>query len=395
MTTRGIVCILFIGMLSVLKLSAQRKITVEEAVQLSLKYQPQIKSATLEAERYGYLQKSSINIPNPEILMESTTGDYQTLGFLQSFDFPTVYAKQHAVARQQTEMSKLAASMTTAQVATQTRLAYLDLQYYSYLQERLTERDSLYTTMALAAKRKFDVGEADALAVSYAELQRMEVARQLAQATADYDFALRTLQLYTGSQDLLETDNISEQSTYALFASDSIAVQGSVFMKYAHEKNALSEKQLSVERNKALPGLVVGYLNQADSNTPFDMRVRAGITVPLWWWQYSGNIKAAKKQVEITQQESVLREQELFIRVSRLLNDYRKYKSTLNYFEQNGLQLSQTMIQNSSRFFEAGVIDYVSHLRNMNDAYQQQNIYIETLWNLNKTVIELNYITTK
>jgi len=166
-------------------------------------------------------------------------------------------------------------------------------------------------------------------------------------------------------------------------------------MKYADENKELSQKQLSLERNKVLPGVVFGYLNQAESNTPFDMRLRGGLTLPLWWWQYTGNIKAAKTQVEITNHEAMQQQQDLTIRLRVLLNDYKKYKTSLNYFETEGAALIAKMTDNSQRLFEAGSIDYITHLRNLNDAFLQEYAHLETLYFLNKTIIQLNYITKK
>ncbi len=374
---------------------AQNKLSAEEAVRLSLEHHPEARASKLKTEKSRHLEKSSINIPNPEILMESTTGEYQTLGFLQSFDFPTVYAKQHSIAKQQTAMSMLSNSISIAEVTAQVRIAYLEAQYFFQLKELLHERDSIYKAMSNAAIRKFAAGETDAMAVSYAQMQQSEVARQYNQCTTDYESAIQLLKILTGIQTAFETDKMVELISSSGVETDTTSISQSLFLQYAEENNKLSERQLALERNKALPGLVVGYLNQAESNTPFDMRIRAGITLPLWWWQYSGNIKAAKKQIEITEQESDLSKQQLTIQWRKLNNDFRKFKTSLNYFESEGLQHINTLLSNTQRLFEAGSIDYISHLRNMNDAYQQQYIYLDTLRDLNKTVIQLNYITSK
>lgn len=375
--------------------NAQNKISADEIVRLTLERHPEVKSAALQAEKNRQLEKSAINIPNPEILMESPTGNYQTLGVMQSFDFPTVYAKQRAIAKQKTTAGKISSNLSRSEVAAQVRLTYLEAQYFQKLKDLLRERDSIYSAMSNAAIRKFEAGETDAMTVSFARMQQSEVARLYNQSLSDYEAAIQTLQVFAGLNGALEIEPMKEIMASSGLENDSVGMNSSLLMQMAESNKVLSEKQLSLERNRALPGLVVGYLNQAGSNTPADMRIRAGITLPLWWWQYSGNIKAAKTQIEIAEQESELRKQQLAIQLNKLRNDHRKFKTSLNYFETEGLQQNQVMMNNSKRLFEAGSIDYISHLRNMNDAYQQQAIYLETVRDLNKTVIQLNYITSK
>jgi len=376
--------------------NAQTVITADDAVKQTMERNPRVQASLLEIERSKQLQKSSINIPNPEFMFESTTGSYQTLGFIQSFDFPTVYAKQHGISKQLTDMSKVAQQMTSAEIEARVRTAYLDAQYYTKLVMRLEQRDSTYGKIEQAAYRKFMAGETDVLANSYAKMQHADVTRTLLQTQVDMETAFQSLQILMQNYSAFETDEIVELELLPqALQSDAALIQQSLFMKYANENKELSKKQLSLERNKVLPGVVFGYLNQAESKTPFDMRLRGGLTLPLWWWQYAGNIKAAKTQVEITNHEAMQQQQDLTIRLRTLLNDYKKYKTSLNYFETEGATLIAKMTDNSQRLFEAGSIDYITHLRNLNDAFLQEYAHLETLYFLNKTIIQLNYITKK
>lgn len=375
---------------------AQVHISAEEAVESAMSLNPQLKAAILEIERSKELEKASVNIPNPELLIESTTGKYQTAGFIQSFDFPSVYAKQRSVGKQFTELSKIGSEMTEAEVEARIRIAYLDIQYYSALAKHYQKQDSLFSSIAKAAERKFSAGEIDALAASYAKLQGSEVHRISQQSATDSETAVQTLQILMNRHEDFITDELKEADELAqVLQYDSLLIHQSLTMKQAESTEILREKQLSLERNKTLPGFAFGYLNPAESDTPFEMRLRGGITIPLWWWQYSGNIKAAKTGLEIAKYESLQAKQNLSIRVKSLLNDYRKYKSSLHYFETEGDLLIAKMKETSQRLFEAGSIDYITHLRNLNDAYAQEQARTETLYLLNKTLIQLNYITRK
>jgi cobalt-zinc-cadmium efflux system outer membrane protein len=369
-------------------------LTADEAVKRTMENNPRVQAALLEIEKSKQLQKSSVNIPNPEFMFESTTGEYQTLGVLQSLDFPTVYAKQHSINKQRTELSKLSQQMTRAEVEGRVRAAYLEAQYYLELVQRLQQRDSAYAAIEDAAHRKFMAGEIDALASSYAKLQHADVHRTMTQTQVDLETAMQSLNLLMQTTEALQLEKLNELhlSSQSL-QRDSTLVPQTLFMRFAEEQKRLSEQQLSLERNKALPGLVFGYLNQADSKTPLDMRLRGGLTLPLWWWQYSGNIKAAKAQVSITELEAKQQRIDVSIRLNNLFNEYKKYKTSLLYFENEGLEIINKMRDHSQRLFETGSIDYITHLRNLNDAFLQEYAHLETLYLLNKTIIQLNYLT--
>jgi cobalt-zinc-cadmium efflux system outer membrane protein len=306
-----------------------------------------------------------------------------------------VYAKQHSINRQLTELSKVSKQMTMAEMEARVRTAYLEAQYTLELVQRLQQRDSGYAAIEEAAYRQFMAGEIDALANSYAKLQHADVHRMMTQAQMDLETAVQSLQLLMQSNNNnAQLDSFHELTLSAnALQKDSTLVKQTLFMHYAEEQNRLSEKQLSLERNKALPGIVFGYLNQGDSNTPVDMRLRGGVTLPLWWWQYSGNIKAAKAQVQISKFEAQQQQQDVAIRLNSLLNEYKKYKASLQYFENEGLELINKLRDHSKRLFEAGSIDYITHLRNLNDAFMQEYAHLETLYLLNKTIIQLNYLT--
>ena len=84
---------------------AQRAITEEEVLSLALKNSSLISASLLSVSQSKPLQKTAYNFSSPEIMMESPTGEFQTVGVIQSINFPTVYVKQFQLYKQQTEIS--------------------------------------------------------------------------------------------------------------------------------------------------------------------------------------------------------------------------------------------------------------------------------------------------
>jgi outer membrane protein, heavy metal efflux system len=121
-------------------------------------------------------------------------------------------------------------------------------------------------------------------------------------------------------------------------------------------------------------------------------RFRAGITVPLWFWQYSGNIRAAKLGVQIAHQQYLARQQELSAELLQARNDLFKSLSVLQYYESTALLQAQTIIAASQRYFQSGETEYTMHLRTMGDAYAIQRAHLDAIRDYNMAAIRLNYL---
>jgi outer membrane protein TolC len=148
-----------------------------------------------------------------------------------------------------------------------------------------------------------------------------------------------------------------------------------------------------LERNKALPGIVFGYLNQGPKNTDTFYRFRVGFTVPIWFWQYNGNIKAAKTGIKIAEQDLHAQRQSISAEMHRAMGDVNRYSQSLNYYETAGLKFADDIITTARRFFESGQNDYTNYLRNINEAFAIKVKYLETLQKFNQSVITVNYLT--
>ena len=63
-------------------LSAQTTLTDQQAIDLALKKSPLLNAATLQVKQQKQLQGTSFNLRNPDITLESPTGEFMTVGVL-------------------------------------------------------------------------------------------------------------------------------------------------------------------------------------------------------------------------------------------------------------------------------------------------------------------------
>lgn len=375
---------------------AQTLLTEQEAVNMALKKSPLLNAATLQVKQHKQLQGTSFNLDNPDITLESPTGEFMTVGVLQSFEFPTVYVKQGQLAKQQTVLAERGKTITEAEVKQQVKNAYLNLQFTNKILEQLKKQDSIYFSVADAANRQFEAGQIDFVAKTFAATQYGEVHNQFIQAQTDVTIALQQLQLYTGITDSITTIPFSKTLNSFLLTdltTDSATLINTPFLQYFTQTQIVAEKSLQLEHNKALPGFSFGYMNQGLPNTEIPLRFRAGINIPLWFWQYNASIKAAKTNLQITEQNTLAQQQKITAKMQQVKGEAIKFQTLLTYYENTGLKQADDLITSSARMFSAGQSDYITYLRTLFDAYNIQVRYLETLRNFNQSIINLNYLT--
>lgn len=366
--------------------------TEEEIVNAALQNSSLMRASELQITQSRQLQKTAFNLPNLDIIAESPTGTFYPVGVLQTLDFPTVYVKQNQLQKQLTVLSEKGKAITQQDVKRLIRQLYLTLQYLESLRGQLKVQDSLYRQVSESATRQFDAGQIDYLARTFAASQYGEVHTQFLQAQTDYNNTLHQLQTYTGITESFRPVPIS-RTTRTPEDTSAFGLQSNANIQYFQQLKEVNSKTLSVQRNKALPGLVLGYLNQGPKETETFYKFRVGIKAPIWFWQYKGNIQAAKTGVAIAEQQLKAQQQYLTSEAQLAIGNIQKYDETLRYYESLGLKQTDEIITTAKRFFESGQTDYINYLRNTNDAYLIKIRYLAALQNYNQAIINLYYLT--
>ncbi|MBC7653561.1 MAG: TolC family protein [Oligoflexus sp.] len=371
---------------------SQSILTADEAVVKAIKNNKNANAAILNIEQQKQLQKSAINIPNPELTWQSPTGVFYVGGITQSFEFPTVYSKQYQLQKQKVGIAQTQKVANEIVVAYQVRSLYLNIQYADSLKSLLYIQDTIYSKLASSAQRLFNAGQIDYLQKSFTETQYGEIHNQYEQSKINYLSLINQLKFITDiSNEIIFSPLKSIKNT---LLQESSINQNTDFL-IAKQTETLAQKNLEIERNKALPGLVLGYMNQAERNTPTNLRFQFGLSVPLWFWQYKGNINAAKTDIKINQEKTLGVQQELSMQLMQIQNELAQNAQSLNYYEQTGLKKAAEIINTSQRFLNSGETDYINYLRNINDAYAIKMKYLEAIKNANQGTISLNYLTGK
>ena len=370
----------------------QKQISEADAVSMAVKNSKNISASDLVIKQQKQLLKSSINLPNPEVFVESPTGNFYTGSVTQSIEFPTVYGKQYQLQKQRIGLAEKEKAVTEAEIKYQVKQLYLLLQYADTLQKQLFIQDTVYESISISAGRQFDAGQIDYLQKVFTETQYGEIHNQYLQSQLNVSNLQSQLQFLTGMQEPFRAVQLTSQLMNIAAQQDSVALAANPTMELYKQTQNVSEKNIELQKNKALPGLAFGYFNQGERSTPVGNRFRFGITVPLWFWQYKGNINAAKTELEINKQKTNGMQQQLSVQMIQAQNELAINEQSLKYYQTTGIKKGNEMINTAKRFFESGETDYINYLRNINDAWSIQLKYLEAIRNYNQSILSIKYL---
>jgi len=381
--------------LSALHLAAQQKLTVEEVIIRAMDSSYQIMAAATLIEHDRLMQKTATHIPDPELILESPTGEFMALGVQQSFEFPTVYVKQKKLAAQQSLLSEKSKTLTEADVRWKIKSAYLEWQYAIAASQQLKVQDSLYQILAKTATRQQLAGQIDVVEKTYAEMKYAEVHSRFLAARMEIQKGMARVQLYAGMTNNIEPTLMEKGINTFLLTTDSIdqtLKENTPIMAYYQQAEMVSEKGIQLEKSKVFPDFTIGYLNQAGKDTPFGNRLRFGLSVPLWFWQYGTTIKAAETKLTISKHTTAAGMQELSHQWNNAKSDAFIQQSAMSYYESEGLNQANELTQAATRMFEAGQYDYIKYITTLSDAFEVRQQYLELLKKYNQSLITLQYL---
>ena len=368
----------------------QLVITPDDAVSAALQNHPLARAAAFDVQARQFGHRAAGNLPNPEVNAESPTGEFYTVGVLQSFDFPTVYARQKQVARAETGLAEAGQLVGLNDLRQSVRRLYLQAQVAEYRARQWVERDSLYQAIAAAAGRQFEAGEIDFLQKTLAENEAGNVHQERLAAEQNAALARQQLTTYAGLPAPGTLLPLSPDTAGLVLIPD---VSASPVVRYEQQAVQVAEKQAGLARSRALPGFSLGYLNQGARSTPIDYRFRATVGIPLWTGQYRAGRKAAESEVRAAQSRAAAQQQTVEMGLQRAQTEAASALVREKYYRQEALPRSLGLIDAATRMREAGQIDYVVYLRTLDEAFDIRRDYAAQVLILNEARIEVLYLS--
>lgn len=385
-----------------------QEISLQAAIDSALNNNLNVKNEKLKADYQKKLIQTGVNLPqtmiNGEYGQINSTYSDNRFGIAQSLQFPTVYVRQKNALKAQWQSSVISITLKETELKKQVRQTFYQYLYLKQKQQLLQSNDSLYAAFLNKSNSRFKAGESNVLEHATAENQRAQISIQLNQLNADLELILMHFQF------LLNTNSKLIPSSNNFKVNEEVKLDSNVVLNHPTIKLLVQQKQISllnkkVEKSRLMPDLTLAYNNMTmqgigadDVNYTTSKRFQSaqiGLGIPLFFGANKAHIGASKM-------DYLINENRLQNETNLMNNEWNKAKiqyqlnlNTISLFESKTLSNAQLIIETANKQFANGEINYLEWVMITNQVIMIKNEYLNSINNLNESVIQILYLNNK
>lgn len=383
----------------------ERVITLQQAIEMALKNNNRIKIAQYEIEVEEKGKYGAVTIPRTEF--SYSRGEFNTpmvkdnqYGITQRINFPTVYTSQYKLAKARIKSSEQLKVIEENKLVADVKATYFRVLFLMQNKQLLQRQDSLYGNLNRSSSMRYESGESTKLESVTSATQSMQIKNKLQQNEADMRIASKQLQVVLNTDDDITITDSKLIRREIDLDFESQSVEQSPLYVYLKQQLEVRKRQTSVERNKMLPDIMLGYTSQtfigvqnsgiANQNFSDNDRFsffQVGIAIPIFPGGHRSKIQSAKIEEDIVQSQIELNKTQLQGELQNLLQEYYKLQGTLDYYQNEALPQAELIIDTSEKSFKSGDVSYTQYLQNLTLASSIQTEYLSTLYQYNQSII--------
>ncbi len=397
-TGKGVVGLTIVLLLVSMNLKAQQNpMTLEELIPLAIENNAGLSANKLGVDKSEALVNSAFSFDKTQIYYEFDENNLalnneplRVFGIQQDFRFPTVYFSEKKV-----NQANVAVATSTYAIQKKALERKVTSAYYTYQIAREKQRvlktlDSLYSSFAGIAARRFELGETN-------YLEKITAASKQKQINLNYLESQQNTVVTYGS--LVRV--VQPKDTLVVVKDDvlkiplkTIDISSSAELRYYQNKVSLLQQQQRFEKQQLLPDLSFNYFQGTNSglnNSLYGYQV--GLKIPLLFGGQSSRIKAAGIAEEVAIEESNEYNIQLKAKLDALIVQMNQLSTALVYYEEEGAALSDEILKTANGSFNNGEIDFFQYIQSLESAYEVKLEYLDKLNEYNNIVIDINYLT--
>ncbi|MCX6186670.1 MAG: TolC family protein [Bacteroidetes bacterium] len=318
-------------------------------------------------------------------------------------NFPTVYSYQKSALKALWKSSNISVALKEVEVKKQVRQAFYNYLYLLQKQKLLQSNDSMYVGFLTKATARFKSGESNVLEHTTAQNQRTQISIQLNQLNTDMELLLMQFQLLLNTSISYIPSDENFKMNYFKIDSNSIVNHPSIKLLQQQKQYYLVNTRL--EKARLLPELTLAYSNMSIKGVGADnvdygygkrfQAAQIGFGIPLFFRSFNAKIGASKLEQLMAENRLKTETNMMNADWNKTITQYSNYLKTINIYESLTLNNAQLIIETANKQFANGEINYIEWVMLTNQAISIKNEYINGVFNLNETIIQLNYLNNK
>lgn len=387
-----------------------KTINEQDAVNYALENNLELQGQQLNLRSANSLRKSAFELPKTSVNLQH--GQYNSINqdnafqVSQSIPFPTYWTARGSLFKAEYKSSELSLQASSNELRAKVKAYYHELRFLEQKRIRLRYLDSLYGDFVKAADIRYKTGETNLLEKTTAETKRGELAQLVKQNEADITVAYNSLKTLMNMQEsfvLAETGNIKP----LVLASniDTSLVNNNPLLKSLYQEAVVMERNKRLEIAQTLPDFTVGYFNQSligyqninGTDVYYNGRKRfvgfnVGITIPITFFSNAARVKSLGFQQQALQKQA---DNGKLMMQSELQNAFELYtqnRSQYEYYENQALPNATEMVNTAKAGFNNGNLGFMEYVLVLQTATDVQMNYLQSINDLNQSVININYL---
>lgn len=389
-----------------------KKLSLNEAIEIGLKNNPEVKSATENISASKGRFWSGISLPQPEVgvsyeyaPVNGSLSNYseRTFEVRQSFEFPTNYFLKGSKFSKEEEIAVYKLNLAERSVTNQVKTSYYKVLAKQYQVKSAEENLKISEDFFKKAEIRQNVGEGTNLErltakVQYTEARNnLEVAKnKLTTAFAELNYSLGFgKQSYDSNFGLTDSlvfvdHRISLEQIYKSLEETNPQI------KIAGLNYGIASVEKSLAWSSLLPNINLAYFKQTrDGNNGF-YGASFGISVPLWFmFDQRGKIQEAIANQLISESELQLTKNEIALKLKSAFTDHENNLKQVKLYGSDILPQAEEIYRTAIKSYEAGEITYIEFLQAKQTLINSRINYINILFNYYRSIFTIEEIVGK
>ncbi|KQO23061.1 multidrug resistance protein [Flavobacterium sp. Leaf82] len=373
---------------------AQGKISLEKAIELAKSNNIDLKIADKEIEKQTVLKKTAFQ---PEALqVQYQGGQFNSVDFdhnvsiQQFFPIGNITKANRQLQEELVKLAEKRKALSSYEIEKAVTLSYYQYLYGVSIQKLNSELNDIYTKFLKNAELRFQTGESGNIEVISAKAKVKEIETQKAQLEYDLAIYQKQLQFFVQTnENIIPDDQTSLQ--YTVLKEQENTKAESLLTDYYEQQISVYQKEANTYKAMRTPKLGLGYFAQTINTQSLFQGFTAGLQIPLF-----GGVNTAKAQasaISISQSQLALDKNKLTLNLQKqeLQNNFAKQQKALEYYQNEGLQYADQIINTAQKSYANGDMSYWSYISFLNQAIDIKKQYTEATHTFNQSAIELQF----
>ncbi|WP_432670764.1 CusA/CzcA family heavy metal efflux RND transporter [Flavobacterium sp. SM2513] len=401
--------LIFISATTFTQAQESQSLTLEQAIELGLKNNLQIQSASLQTQKTEVLTKSGWELPKMEFngtfgQLNSTNND-KNFEVSQAFNLFEIGARKK-VLNLNNAVSQIDLAKAKQNLVFSIRQSWNSLLFYQSQTKVLNEQNEILLKFTNAATVRYNTGETNALEKNIAVVKQMELEQQIKKNKALVEIEKSKLAQLMQSDEYFST---AEKELVVLsFDPSKASVNENLNIRNSEAQINLAKANHKLQKAFLYPEFSVGYFMQSNTGSEVadnpgtfhnsDLNFSGfsvGIAVPVFAGSSISKAKAAKIQTEVEEKNNSFMLSQIQASFDQETKQIATAKSLMEYYKTVALPNAKEINLNADLSYKNGAISYIEYVNSIETAFKIRLNANESVYKYNQNVINLHYLTNQ